>query len=93
MGCGKSRPRSTEYVKAISFIRQTDLRDIIGSMNLLSFYRKGKDSQKIFRRHSIQIPIHGDHMSDSRHQDIIIPQALADAMSKQAQAERERKAR
>ncbi len=32
-------------------------------------------------------------MSDSRHQDIIIPQALADAMSKQAQAERERKAR
>ena len=83
-----------EYVKAISYVAQTDLRDIIGKHELADLLQ---DREKIAE--DLQKTLDGNTnpwgitCQTVGIRDIIIPQALADAMSKQAQAERERKAR
>jgi len=83
-----------EYVKAISFIAQTDLRDIIGKHELADLLQErekiAEDLQKTLDSNTNPWGITCQTVGI---RDIIIPQALADAMSKQAQAERERKAR
>jgi hypothetical protein len=83
-----------EYVKAISFIAQTDLRDIIGKHELADLLQErekiAEDLQKALDSNTNPWGITCQTVGI---RDIIIPQALADAMSKQAQAERERKAR
>jgi regulator of protease activity HflC (stomatin/prohibitin superfamily) len=83
-----------EYVKAISFIAQTDLRDIIGKHELADLLQ---DREKIAEDLQKTLDANTNPWGISCQmvgiRDIIIPQALADAMSKQAQAERERKAR
>lgn len=83
-----------EYVKAISFIAQTDLRDIIGKHELADLLQErekiAEDLQKTLDTNTNPWGITCQAVGI---RDIIIPQALADAMSKQAQAERERKAR
>lgn len=83
-----------EYVKAISFIAQTDLRDIIGKHELADLLQErekiAEDLQKTLDSNTNPWGISCQTVGI---RDIIIPQALADAMSKQAQAERERKAR
>jgi regulator of protease activity HflC (stomatin/prohibitin superfamily) len=83
-----------EYVKAISFIAQTDLRDIIGKHELAELLQErekiAEDLQKTLDSNTNPWGITCQTVGI---RDIIIPQALADAMSKQAQAERERKAR
>jgi regulator of protease activity HflC (stomatin/prohibitin superfamily) len=68
-----------DYGKAISYIAQTDMRDIIGKHELADLLQ---EREKI-----------AEALQKTLDANTIIPQGLADAMSKQAQAERERKAR
>jgi regulator of protease activity HflC (stomatin/prohibitin superfamily) len=83
-----------EYEKAISYIAQTGLRDMIGKHELAELLQErdkvGEDLQKILDEDTNPWGITCQKVGIK---DIIIPQGLSDAMSKQAQAERERKAR
>lgn len=83
-----------EYEKAISYIAQTGLRDIIGKHELADLLQErdkiADDLQQILDNNTNPWGITCQNVGIK---DIIIPQALADAMSKQAQAERERRAR
>lgn len=83
-----------EYEKAISYIAQTCLRDIIGKHELSDLLQErdkiGEDLQKVLDTNTNPWGITCQSVGIK---DIVIPQALADAMSKQAQAERERRAR
>jgi hypothetical protein len=83
-----------DYGTAISFIAQTGLRDIIGK-NELSDLLQERDKiaeglQKALDSHTNPW---GITCLTVGVKDIVIPAALADAMSKEAQAERERRAR
>jgi len=83
-----------EYVKAISFVAQTDLRDIIGKHELADLLQdREKIAEDLQKTLDSNTNPWGITCQTVGIRDIIIPQALADAMSKQAQAERERKAR
>jgi regulator of protease activity HflC (stomatin/prohibitin superfamily) len=80
-----------DYITAISYIAQTGLRDIIGK-NELSDLLQERDKiaeglQKALDSHTNPWGITCQNVGIK---DIIIPPALADAMSKEAQAERER---
>lgn len=83
-----------DYEAAIEYIAQTGLRDIIGRHELAELLQ---DREKI--AHDLQVLLDeistpwGITCQNVGIKDITIPQALADAMSKQAQAERERRAR
>ncbi len=83
-----------DYEKAILNISQTGLRDTIGKhelSDLLSDRQKISDElQSILDEHTNPWGITCQNVGI---RDIIIPENLADAMSKQAQAERERQAR
>jgi len=83
-----------DYCKAISFIAQTDLRDIIGKHDLADLLQeREKIADALQKTLDSSTNPWGITCQTVGIRDIIIPQALADAMSKQAQAERERKAR
>jgi regulator of protease activity HflC (stomatin/prohibitin superfamily) len=71
-----------EYNAAIEYIAQTGLRDIIGKHELAELLQ---DREKIASNLQVVLNV--------GIKEITIPQALADAMSRQAQAERERRAR
>ncbi|MEA1877338.1 MAG: slipin family protein [Bacteroidota bacterium] len=83
-----------EYQKAIFYIAQTGLRDIIGKHELAGLLQDreaiAEALQKTLDEHTNPWGITCQTVGIK---DIIIPQSLADAMSKQAQAERERQAR
>jgi len=83
-----------EYQRAISYIAQTGLRDIIGKHELAELLQErdkiAEDLQKILDNNTNPWGITCQTVGIK---DIIIPQGLADAMSKEAQAERERRAR
>lgn len=83
-----------DYEKAISYIAQTGLRDMIGKHELAELLQErdkvGEDLQKILDDNTNPWGITCQNVGIK---DIIIPQILADAMSKEAQAERERRAR
>lgn len=83
-----------DYVKAVSFIAQTSLRDTIGKHDLADLLQ---NREKIAATLQITLDEHtnpwGITCQTVGIKDIVIPAALADAMSKQAQAERERQAR
>lgn len=83
-----------EYDTAITYIAQTSLRDIIGKHELADLLQDrdkiASDLQKVLDSDTNPWGITCQNVGIK---DIIIPQALADAMSKQAQAERERRAR
>jgi regulator of protease activity HflC (stomatin/prohibitin superfamily) len=83
-----------EYTRAVYFIAQTSLRDIIGKHDLADLLQ---NREKIAEALQITLDEHtnpwGITCQTVGIKDIIIPSALADAMSKQAQAERERQAR
>jgi regulator of protease activity HflC (stomatin/prohibitin superfamily) len=90
----KSALEVQDYVTAISYIAQTGLRDIIGK-NELSDLLQERDKiaeglQKALDGHTNPW---GITVQNVGIKDIIIPPGLADAMSKEAQAERERRAR
>lgn len=83
-----------EYEKAIAYIAQTGLRDIIGKHELADLLQErdkiAEDLQKILDENTNPWGITCQTVGIK---DIVIPQNLADAMSKEAQAERERRAR
>lgn len=83
-----------EYEKAIAYIAQTGLRDIISKHELADLLQErdkiAEDLQKILDANTSPWGITCQNVGIK---DIVIPQALADAMSKEAQAERERRAR
>ena len=83
-----------EYERAISFIAQTGLRDIIGKHELSDLLQErdklAEDLQKVLDTNTNPWGITCQNVGIK---DIVIPQNLADAMSKEAQAERERRAR
>jgi regulator of protease activity HflC (stomatin/prohibitin superfamily) len=83
-----------DYQSAISWSAQTALRDIIGKM-MLADILVGREMidvelQKIIDERTTPW---GVTVQSVEIRDIIIPAALEDAMSRQAQAERERQAR
>lgn len=83
-----------DYIKAISYIAQAGLRDIIGKHELSDLLQErdkiAEGLQKALDSHTNPWGITCQSVGIK---DIIIPPALADAMSKEAQAERERRAR
>ena len=83
-----------EYETAIFYIAQTGMRDIIGKHELADLLQDrekiAEDLQKILDHNTNPWGITCQTVGIK---DIIIPQALADSMSKEAQAERERRAR
>ncbi|GAB5476524.1 MAG: slipin family protein [Maribacter sp.] len=83
-----------EYERAIFYIAQTGLRDIIGKHELSDILQErdkiADDLQKVLDENTNPWGITCQTVGIK---DIIIPQDLADAMSKEAQAERERRAR
>jgi regulator of protease activity HflC (stomatin/prohibitin superfamily) len=83
-----------DYGTAISFIAQTGLRDIIGKHELSDLLQErdkiAEGLQKALDSHTNPWGITCQTVGIK---DIVIPSALADAMSKEAQAERERRAR
>lgn len=83
-----------DYAKAIAFIAQTGLRDTIGKHELSDLL---SDREKISNELQIILDEHtnpwGITCQNVGIRDIVIPKNLADAMSKQAQAQRERQAR
>jgi regulator of protease activity HflC (stomatin/prohibitin superfamily) len=83
-----------DYRAAIAWAAQTALRDIIGKM-MLADILVGRDAidQELQRIIDERTTPWGVSVSSVEIRDIIIPQELEDAMSRQAQAERERQAR
>lgn len=83
-----------EYKKAVSYIAQTVLRDVIGRHELYELIHNrdsiGNDLRAILDEHTEPWGITCQTVGIK---DIVIPEALSDAMSRQAQAERERQAR
>ncbi len=83
-----------DYVSAISWAAQTALREIIGQMTLADILvgrsKMDQDLQKIIDERTTPW---GVTVQSVEIRDVIIPPDLEDAMSSQAQAERERQAR
>jgi hypothetical protein len=83
-----------DYRVAISWAAQTALREIIGQMDLAAILvgRAAMDAelQKIIDERTTPW---GVTVQSVEIRDVVIPEALEDAMSRQAQAERERQAR
>jgi regulator of protease activity HflC (stomatin/prohibitin superfamily) len=83
-----------DYQAAISWASQTALRDVIGK-TMLSDMLEGRDKisdilQKII---DVRTEPWGITVQSVEVKDVLIPSSLEDAMSMQAQAERERQAR
>jgi regulator of protease activity HflC (stomatin/prohibitin superfamily) len=83
-----------DYRNAISWAAQTALREVIGQMTLADILvgraRMDVDLQKIIDERTTPW---GITVQSVEIRDVIIPQGLEDAMSQQAQAERERQSR
>jgi len=83
-----------DYRAAIAWSAQTALREIIGQMSLADILvgraKMDADLQKIIDERTTPW---GITVQSVEIRDIVIPQDLEDAMSRQAQAERERQAR
>jgi len=83
-----------DYRAAITWAAQTALREIIGQMDLADILvgrtRMDAELQKII---DARTNPWGVTVQSVEIRDVVIPEALEDAMSRQAQAERERQAR
>lgn len=91
---GKAALDVADYKSAISWASQTALRDVIGK-TMLSEMLEGREKislelQKIIDERTEPW---GINVISVEVKDVLIPSALEDAMSMQAQAERERQAR
>ena len=83
-----------DYVSAISWASQTALRDIIGKTQLADMLEgRDKISTELQRIIDQRTEPWGINVVSVEIRDVLIPPALQDAMSMQAQAERERQAR
>jgi len=83
-----------EYKSAINWASQTALRDVIGK-TMLSEMLEGRDkmSEKLQKIIDERTEQWGINVISVEVKDVLIPSSLQDAMSMQAQAERERQAR
>src|ERR1017187_9796804 len=83
-----------DYASAISWASQTALRDVIGK-TVLSEMLEGRDkiSNQLQKIIDERTEPWGINVISVEVKDVLIPSALEDAMSMQAQAERERQAR
>ena len=83
-----------DYSSAISWASQTALRDVIGK-TMLSDMLEGREkiSNELQKIIDIRTEPWGINVISVEVKDVLIPAALEDAMSMQAQAERERQAR
>jgi regulator of protease activity HflC (stomatin/prohibitin superfamily) len=83
-----------DYKVAIAWAAQTALREVIGQMDLANILigrdKMDDDLQKIIDERTTPW---GVTVQSVEIRDVVIPQELEDAMSRQAQAERERQAR
>lgn len=83
-----------DYVSAINWAAQTALRDVIGK-TMLSDMLEGREkiSEELQKIIDARTEPWGINVISVEVKDVLIPSALEDAMSMQAQAERERQAR
>jgi len=83
-----------EYVQAVTYMTLTGLRDTIGRHELADLLQN-RDKIAADLQHTLDEHTNpwGISCQNVGIKDIVIPSALSDAMSKQAQAERERQAR
>ena len=83
-----------EYRNAINWASQTALRDVIGK-TMLSEMLEGRDKMSVQLQKIIDERTEpwGINVISVEVKDVLIPNSLQDAMSMQAQAERERQAR
>jgi regulator of protease activity HflC (stomatin/prohibitin superfamily) len=83
-----------DYRAALTWAAQTALREVIGQMDLADILvgraRMDSELQQIIDERTTPW---GVTVQSVEIRDVVIPQALEDAMSRQAQAERERQAR
>lgn len=83
-----------EYETAIAYIAQTGLRDVIGKHELAELLQERDRVAEVLQKMMDEnTSPWGITCQNVGIKDIVIPQTLADAMSKEAQAERERRAR
>jgi regulator of protease activity HflC (stomatin/prohibitin superfamily) len=84
----------TDYREAISRVCQTSLREMVGSSLLSTLLSDRKHGDEVLRDEiARKIADWGVAVLSVEIRDISVPPALQDAMSRQAQAERERLAR
>lgn len=90
----KAALQVADYMSAISWAAQTALRDVIGK-TMLSDMLEGRDKISSMLQLIIDERTEpwGINVNSVEVKDVLIPPALEDAMSMQAQAERERQAR
>lgn len=93
-GAEQAALRVEDYRKAVSWAAQTALRDIIGKTHLADMLT-GREAIDDDLRRLIDARTHdwGISVRSVEIRDVTIPPTLEDAMSRQAQAEREKKAR
>ena len=84
----------TNYQEAIDRVAQTSLREMIGSSMLTTLLSDRKDADEQLKSEiGKKTAPWGISVSSVEIRDVAIPVALQDAMSRQAQAEREKQAR
>ncbi len=84
----------TDYRQAIDRVAQTSLREMIGSSLLSALLAERKAADEVLRTEIAgKTADWGISINSVEIRDVAIPVALQDAMSRQAQAEREKEAR
>lgn len=84
----------TDYRQAIGRVAQTSLREMIGSSPLTILLSDRKNADKLLKEEIARKTLDwGVSVISVEIRDVAIPAALQDAMSRQAQAEREKEAR
>ena len=84
----------TDYRSAIDRVAQTSLREMIGASHLSALLAERKAADEVLRTEiARKTGDWGISVNSVEIRDVAIPVALQDAMSRQAQAEREKEAR
>ena len=84
----------TDYRLAIDRVAQTSLREMIGASHLTALLSERKAADEVLRAEIAQKTADwGISVNSVEIRDVAIPVGLQDAMSRQAQAEREKEAR
>jgi regulator of protease activity HflC (stomatin/prohibitin superfamily) len=84
----------TNYREAIDRVAQTSLREMIGAAHLSALLAERKAADEVLRSEIARKTADwGISVNSVEIRDVAIPVALQDAMSRQAQAEREKEAR
>lgn len=84
----------TNYREAIDRVSQTSLREMIGGSMLSALLSERQAADELLRKEiSRKTAEWGISVKSVEIRDVAIPEALQDAMSRQAQAEREKQAR